>query len=159
MGPGTGGMGWNMGSSGGMQAGTMTDVPGGPPAVPPADLDMWVAQTSSSGTQTLEWTPAAGNWTVVVMRADGSAGVATTLAVAATVPGLTVAAWGLLGGGAVLLAVGGLLVALALRRAQAPGAPPVPPWSAPPPPGGPGTLPPTPTDDGPVLAGTSGGTR
>ncbi|MCW2531403.1 MAG: hypothetical protein JWP62_973 [Blastococcus sp.] len=150
IGPGTGGT----GSGGGMDPGTMTDVPGGPPATPPADQDMWVAQTSGSGTQSLEWTPAAGNWTVVVMRADGAAGVATTLAVAATVPGLTVAGWGLLGGGAVLLAVGGLLVVLALRRAQAPGTPPVPPWSAPPPPGGRGTLPPTPADDGPVLAGT-----
>jgi hypothetical protein len=159
VGPGTGGMGWNMGSSGGMHAGTMTDVPGGPPAVPPADLDIWVAQTGGSGTQTLEWTPAAGNWTVVVMQADGSAGVGTTLAVAATVPRLTEAAWGILGGGAVLLVVGALLVALAMRRAQAPGAPAVPPWSAPPPPGGRGTLPPSSADDGPVLAGTPGGTR
>jgi hypothetical protein len=158
IGPGTGGTGWSMGSSGGMDPGTMTDVPGGPPATPPADQDMWVAQASGSGTHSLEWTPAAGNWTVVIMRADGSADVATTLAVAATVPRLAEAAWGLLGGGAVLLAVGGLLVALALRRAQAPGTPPVPPWSAPPPSGGRGTLPPTAADDGPVLAGSAGGT-
>jgi hypothetical protein len=148
-----GGMGWSMGSSGGLNPGSMMDVPGNPPAVPPADQDIWVAQTSGSGTQSLEWTPTVGDWTVVVMRADGSADVATTLAVAATVPGLTKAAWGLLGGGAVLLAVGGLLVALALRRPQAPGAPPVTPWSAPPPGGG-GTPPPTPADDGPVLART-----
>ena len=158
IGPGSG-AGWNVGSNGAVHPGTMTDVPGGPPAAPPADQDIWVAQTSGSGTQTLEWTPTAGNWTVVVMRADGSADVATTLAVAATVPRLSQVAWGLLGGGAVLLAVGGLLVALALRRAQAPGTPPVPPWSAPPPPGGRWTPPPAPADDGPVLAGNPGGTR
>jgi hypothetical protein len=158
IGPGTGGTGWSTGSSGGFDPGTMTDVPGGPPATPPADQGIWVAQTSGSGTQSLEWTPAAGTWTVVVMRADGSADVATTLAVAATVPNLPEAAWGLLAGGAVLLATGGLLVALAVRRAQAPGTPPPPPWSAPPP-GGRGTVPPAPTDDGPVLAGTPGGSR
>jgi hypothetical protein len=157
IGPGTGGMSWSMGSSAGMDPGTMTDVPGGPPATPPADQDIWVAQTGGSGTQSLEWTPAAGNWTVVVMRTDGSADVAAALAVAATVPRLAEAAWWLLGGGAVLLAVGGLLVAVALRRAQAHGAPPAPPWSAPPPPGGRGTLPPEPSDDGPVLAGRPGG--
>jgi uncharacterized protein DUF4389 len=149
IGPGNGATGWNMGSGSGMDPGTMTDVPGGPPAVPPADQDIWVAQTSGSGTQTLEWTPTAGNWTVVVMRADGSAGVDTSLAVGATVPGLAEAAWALLGGGVVLLTVGGLLIALALRRAQSPGTPPVTTW----------TPPPAPADDGPVLTGTPGGTR
>jgi uncharacterized protein DUF4389 len=148
IGPGTGATGWNMGSGSAMDPGMMTDLAGGPPAVPPADQDIWVAQTSGSGTQSLEWTPTAGNWTVVVMRADGSADVATTLAVAATVPGLTWAAWGLLGGGAVLLALGGLLIALALRRAQTPGTPTTT-WVPP--------LPPAPADDGPVLTGTPGG--
>jgi hypothetical protein len=153
IGPGAGGMSWSTGSSRGMHPGTMTDVPGGPPATPPADQDMWVAQTSGSGTQHLEWAPAAGNWTVVVMRADGSADVATALAVAATVPGLAEAAWWLLAGGAALLAVGGLLVALAVRRAQGPGTPPAPPWAAPPPRGR-GAVPPVTVDDGPVPAGT-----
>jgi hypothetical protein len=148
-------------SGGAMDPGMMTDLAGGPPAVPPADRDIWVAQASGSGTQTLVWTPADGNWTVVVMQANGSAEVAARIAVAATVPGLAGVAAGLLAGGAVLLAAGGLLVALALRRAQAPGTPPVPPWSSPPPP--PDSRwtppPPAPADDGPVLTGTPGGTR
>jgi hypothetical protein len=150
VGPGNGAAGWTMGS-GGMDPGMMIDMPGGPPAAPPTEQDFWVAQATGSATQTLEWTPTAGDWTVVVMRADGSAGVATSLAVAATVPGLTWAAWGLLSGGAVLLAVGGLIVALALRRAQALRTPPTTTWTPP--------LPPAPADDGPVLTGTPGGTR
>jgi hypothetical protein len=52
--------------------------------------------------------PADGNWTVVVMRADGTAGVAAGMQVAATVPALTWAAGGLLAGVVVLLTVGGL---------------------------------------------------
>jgi hypothetical protein len=158
IGPGAGGTG--MGSSGGMGMGTgsVTDVPGGPPGTPPVEQDIWVAEVVGSGTQTLEWIPTAGDWTVVVLRADGSADVTTTLAVAATVPRLAEAAWGLLACGAGLLIAGSLLVAFALRAAPAPGAPPVPPWSAPPPSVGRGALPPGATDDGPVLAGTSGGT-
>jgi hypothetical protein len=126
----------------------LTDVAGGPPAAPPAEQDFWVAQAAGSGTQTLQWTPTAGDWTVVVMRADGSAGVDTRLAVAATVPGLTTAAWGLLGAGALLLAVGGLIIGLALRRARSTGTPPTTTWT-----------PPAPADDGPVLIGGPGGPR
>ncbi|MDQ1532172.1 MAG: hypothetical protein QOE37_2325, partial [Microbacteriaceae bacterium] len=159
IGPRSGASGWGMGSSGGMDPGMMTDVAGGSPAVPPAGVNIWVAQTSGSGTHTLEWTPATGNWTVVVMRADGSADVGASLAVAATVPGLTWIAAGLLAGGVLLLAIGGLLIALALRRAQAHGTPPASSWPSSPPPIGPSTPPaPAPADDGPVLAGTTGGT-
>jgi hypothetical protein len=158
VGPGSGATGWSMGSSGGMDPGMMTDVAGGPPAAPPTTRDIWVAQTSGNGTQTLEWTPTDGNWTVVVMRADGSANVVASIAFAATVPGLAWIAAGLLAGGAVLLAVGGLLVALALRRAQAHGIPPAQAWpSSPPPLVGPSPPAPPTAEDGPVLAGTSGG--
>jgi Domain of unknown function (DUF4389) len=141
--PGNGSGDRGMGSAGGT-----TDVAGGPPALPPTEQDFWVAQATGDGTQTLQWTPTAGDWTVVVMRADGSAGVDTSLAVAATVPGLTRAAWGLLSGGALMLAVGGLIVALTLRRAHTAGTPPPTTWT-----------PPAPADDGPLLIGSPGGTR
>jgi hypothetical protein len=152
--------GWGMGPGFPMDDAMMTDLPGGPPAVPPAERDFWAAQASGSRTQTLEWTPVDGNWTVVVMRADGSADLAATVRVAATVPGLPWAAGGLLAGGAVLLAVGGLLIAVAVPRAQAPGTPPVAAWSsAPTPPPGPSApVPPAPAG-GPVLTGSPGGTR
>lgn len=55
------------------QAGTRT-----PPA--PAEQPFWLAQAEGSGTQDLTWSPVSGEWTVVVMNADGTAGVAVEAA-------------------------------------------------------------------------------
>jgi len=66
------GPGWNGGRMG---PGSMDDIAGGAPADPPVDSDIWVAETSGPGTQVLDWRPADGNWTVVVMRADGARGI------------------------------------------------------------------------------------
>jgi hypothetical protein len=74
---------------------------------PPGDLDIWTASAEGAGTQTLEWTAAAGEWAIVVMNADGSSGVE----VAADGGALT----GVLGP----LAIGLLLVGLALLGAGA----------------------------------------
>lgn len=41
----------------------------------PVDQDFWAATASGSGTQELEWRVTDGNWSIVVMNADGSAGV------------------------------------------------------------------------------------
>jgi hypothetical protein len=123
---------------------TATDesrVPGGEPSGPPVDQDFWVAQASGTGTQRLDWEPAEGNWLFVAMNADGSAGVAIDARIGATVPALDGLAWGVLVAGLVLLAIGLLVVtlALALRRparagppagAYGPGARP---WTPPPP--------------------------
>ncbi|MCV2487890.1 DUF4389 domain-containing protein [Geodermatophilus sp. YIM 151500] len=95
-----------------------TDVPGGAPGVPPEEADIWTASATGPGTQVLDWAPADGSWTAVVMRADGGAGLAVETRAAATVPGLTSLAVGLLAGGAVLLVAGALLVALAVHRAH-----------------------------------------
>jgi hypothetical protein len=111
----------------------------GAPASPPGEQTFWVAQAEGSGTQTLTWKPAAGNWTLVVMNADGSAGVSVDARVGATVPALTGLAWGVFAGGLVLLVIGVLVVVLAVRRrpvAPPPGygvapAGPPPSWSPP----------------------------
>ena len=50
-------------------------VEGGEPAGPPGDEDFWAATAEGSGRQTLEWELESGQWTVVAMNADGSAGV------------------------------------------------------------------------------------
>ena len=42
---------------------------------PPAAQDIWVASAHGAGTQTLDWDVEDGNWSVVVMNADGSARV------------------------------------------------------------------------------------
>jgi hypothetical protein len=105
-----------------MGPGMMTDVQGGRPATPPGDLDIWAASSSGPGTRVLDWRPESGTWTVVVMRADGGAGIDAEARVGATAPGLPWLYGGLLVAGAVLGLIGTLLVILAVRRAQqAPG--------------------------------------
>ena len=42
---------------------------------PPADQDIWVADATGSGTQTLTWDVEPGRWAAVVMNADGSPAV------------------------------------------------------------------------------------
>jgi hypothetical protein len=93
-------------------------VPGGAPTGAPGDQDFWVAQTSGSGAQQLDWKPTQGDWLFVVMNADGSAGVAMDARIGATVPALGGLAWGLIGGGLFLLVIGTLLLVLAIRRPQ-----------------------------------------
>jgi Domain of unknown function (DUF4389) len=83
-----------------------SDRPGGAPTSPPGGQDFWVASTSGSGEQTLEWEPEDGSWSVVVMNSDGSRGVASELSIGAE---LDAALWV----GIVLLVVGALLAALA----------------------------------------------
>ncbi len=83
-----------------------SDRPGGAPTSSPGDQDFWVASTSGSGEQTLEWEPEDGSWSAVVMNSDGSRGVASELSIGAE---LDAALWV----GIVLLVVGALLAALA----------------------------------------------
>jgi hypothetical protein len=109
------GPGWDGGHIG---PGMMTEVQGGAPAEPPGDVDIWVEQASGTGTQVLDWRPRDGNWTVVVMRADGGAGIDVDMRVGATVLGLGWVAGGLLATGVLFGLVGALLVALAVHRAQ-----------------------------------------
>jgi hypothetical protein len=93
-------------------------VSGGPPAGAPAGAGIWVAGSGGPGTRTVTWRPSTGNWTAVVMRVDGGAGVTASLRVGATAPGLKWIATGVLALGAVFLLVGGLLVGLAARGAS-----------------------------------------
>ncbi|MGK5173928.1 DUF4389 domain-containing protein, partial [Geodermatophilus sp. CPCC 205761] len=120
----------DLGADGGLDEGR--DIPGGAPAGAPGDQDIWVAQAQGSGTQTLDWTPADGDWTVVVMRADGSAGVDVDARAGVTAPFLPWLWGGLLVTGGVLFVVGALLVGLAAHRAASSAPPgPVPAWPAP----------------------------
>ncbi|GAA3162341.1 hypothetical protein GCM10010531_12650 [Blastococcus jejuensis] len=114
--------------------GMMRGFSGGAPDVPPTEIDIWVAEASGTGTQVLDWRPQDGNWTIVVMRADGSAGVDVEARAGATVPGLTWISVGLLVTGGVLALVGAVLVAVAVHRAQhGPPAPGTPAEHLPPP--------------------------
>lgn len=82
---------------GGAEHATLTDLADGPayetsgsgaPALPPTATDIWAAQSSGTGTQQIIWSVRNGDWTVVVMNADASRGVASEVAAGATVPAL-----------------------------------------------------------------------
>jgi Domain of unknown function (DUF4389) len=91
---------------------------GGPPPNPPAAADFWVVKATGTGTQTLTWTPASGDWTILAMNADGSSPVTVRADAAGTVPALTWIAIGLLAAGLVLLAVGTIMIAIPVRRSS-----------------------------------------
>ncbi|KRF30313.1 DUF4389 domain-containing protein [Nocardioides sp. Soil805] len=91
-------------------------VDGPTPVRPPGDESFWVASATGPGPQALTWEPVDGDWTVVVMNADGTAPVRSRVAVGAEVPVLDDVADGLLITGALLLPLSGLVLWLAVRR-------------------------------------------
>ncbi len=90
--------------------------------IPPRAARIWSAAATGPGTQTLRWRPDNGSWMVVAMNADASPGVDVRANVGATVPALRWIAIGLLIGGAVLLIVGVVLIAVPVSRATRFGA-------------------------------------
>ena len=91
-------------------------VEGAAPTALPEGAGVWAAQASGSGEQSLFWEAESGDWTVVVMNADGSAPVDARVAAGATVPGLGWVVAVLLTLAGVLLLVGLTLVVVAVRR-------------------------------------------
>ena len=89
---------------------------GGAPAALPTAKHFWVAQSVGSGTQTVSWAPRNGNWRIVVMNVNGSAGVHTDLAIGARFPHLLWIGIGVVGGGALLLLLGGIAIYIAAAR-------------------------------------------
>jgi hypothetical protein len=65
-----------------------TDISGGAPPGPPAATQIWQAQAQGTGTQAVTWRVHGGDWSVVVMNADGSRGIAFRADAGATVPWL-----------------------------------------------------------------------
>jgi hypothetical protein len=91
----------------------------GTPA-PPAAQRFWAA--TSDGARPLDWKVKDGTWSVVVMNADGSAGIDTRVSAGASLPWLDeLEAVGWIAA-AVLLALGGGLLAGGLRRHSMGGA-------------------------------------
>ncbi|WP_020420171.1 DUF4389 domain-containing protein [Amycolatopsis sp. ATCC 39116] len=83
----------------------------------PETAGIWTAQASGGGTQTVVWPMRSGDWTVVVMNADGSPGVNVVAEIGATVPALDDIAWIVIGVGLALLAGGVALIAVPVHRA------------------------------------------
>jgi len=91
-------------------------VPGESSTGPPTMQGFWVASATGSGAQSMEWVPTDGSWSVVVMNADGSPGVAVAADLGARIPALPWIALGMLVAGAIFATGGTLLIVGALRR-------------------------------------------
>ncbi|MDJ0923799.1 MAG: hypothetical protein QNJ77_04485 [Acidimicrobiia bacterium] len=85
---------------------------------PPHSQDFWVA-TGIDGE--LEWNLDDGNWAVVVLNADGTAGVDVAVSGSAKIPFLEIIGLVLVGLGLVGMAVGGLLAYYGVRAVREPG--------------------------------------
>ena len=84
---------------------------------------LWAASAHGTGSQAMTWKVRDGDWSVVVMNADGSAGVDAGVRAGADVPFLAPAGWITLGGGLVLLAGAGGLLYLGIASRPAPVGP------------------------------------
>jgi hypothetical protein len=80
-------------------------VTGGEPATAPGDQSFWVASSEGTGTQTITWDVAAGEWSIVVMNADAGPDVSVAFTAGARM--------GLLLGLGIGLAIFGLLLGMA----------------------------------------------
>lgn len=87
---------------------------GGAPAVRPSTQRFWQMHASGTGTQTLSWPVKSGQWSAVVMNADGSRNVSVDAQLAARLSGAWWFVVALLALGALALAGGILLVRSAL---------------------------------------------
>lgn len=93
----------------------MRTTPGGAPTSGPETSDFWVAQATGPGTQVITWSPANGDWAVVVMNADATRRVEVDVSAGAEVPALRWVIGILLAIAAGALAIGTLLIVLPLR--------------------------------------------
>jgi hypothetical protein len=81
----------------------------------PGGERIWAASAEGAGPQTLTWEAEDGDWSIVVMNADGSPGVAADISTGAKFPFLTAVGWSAIGGGAILLIAAAGLTVLAVR--------------------------------------------
>jgi hypothetical protein len=82
---------------------------------PPTDQRIWAASTQGSGSQALTWKVEDGDWSIVVMNADGSSGVKADISAGAKVPLLSEIGWGGIIGGTILLAIAATLLVFGIR--------------------------------------------
>ena len=107
---------------------TYRDHRGARRAAPPAAKDIWAASATGDGRQTVTWDVQDGDWSVVVMNADGSPGVHTGLSAGVKVGYLAAVGWGSVGIGLLLMAGAAGLFTLSGRppRPPAPAVAPQP---------------------------------
>jgi hypothetical protein len=86
---------------------------------PPGSASIWTAKAAGARTASLLWTVRDGDWAVVVMNADGSAGIAVRAQVGASFPALGWLAAELLAGGVMLALVAVACIIVPVRLAAA----------------------------------------
>jgi hypothetical protein len=91
---------------------TYRELPGAAPESAPAEQSFWAHSVTGAGPLSLTWSAQAGNWSVVIMNADGSATVDADVRLAATLPVVGWAALVLLLLGVWLMAGGLILIGL-----------------------------------------------
>ena len=105
---------------------------------PPAEQNFWTASATGTGEQELDWQARGGRWSVVVMNADGSPGVAADVEVGARSGAVTPVAISLIvAGGIITLIAGSMIIVGARGRRRMPVEAPVttgPVGTTPPPP-------------------------
>jgi hypothetical protein len=106
---------------------TYLPIAGGAPQAPPTQQQFWVASASGVGTQTVTWEVRDGDWSVVLMNADGSRGVVAEVDLGAKLSFLLWVAIGSLIGGVLVVGGSTALIVLAAQTRQRSPAPPTPP--------------------------------
>lgn len=92
-----------------------TAHPGDSATSDPSSQTFWTVSQHGTGTQTLEWSPKAGTYSVVLMNEDGSAGVDLMITLGAKVPLLFTIGVALFAGGVFALVIGGIMVYFGAR--------------------------------------------
>ena len=87
---------------------------GGSPESAPTEQDFWVARATGTHPD-VTWTLQDGDWTVVIMNADGSAAVSADVSAGAEVPMVSTLIAVLFGLACLFLLVGALLIAVPVR--------------------------------------------
>lgn len=111
---------------------TYTTRPGTETPGDPTGQSFWVASDSGTGPRTLVWNVADGDWTIVIMNADGSSGIDTNVSAAAKLPIILPIAIGTLIAGGTLLLIGLLMIVLPIAI-RGTGTPAPRPTAGPPP--------------------------
>jgi hypothetical protein len=94
---------------------TYRTLPGDLSPGPPAAQAFWAAQEAGTTQQTLIWQPRSGQWTLVIMNADGSRPVNAQMSVGVRVRFLTWIAIGLFIAAFVAFIAGGLMLYFGVR--------------------------------------------
>ena len=100
---------------------TYTNHPGNDEPSLPASESIWTVSVAGAASGTLVWETIAGNYSIVMMNGDGSKDVDLDVIVKAKIPSLAKFGIGFLVSGIILLAIGSLMIFLAVRRKAAKG--------------------------------------